>query len=429
MSITRRELFGIPLAFAFAGMSNTGRSEEKKKIAVVITAYYPVSHADGIVGRLLDGYYYNGKHYDPRVQVVSMYVDQFPDNDMSRDKAAEHGIKIFSSIREALTMGDRDLAVDGVVLIGEHGNYPWNEKGQHLYPRYNFYKQIIEVFRESGRAVPVFTDKHLSYDWDEAKWMYDQAHGLNFPLMAGSSLPLTWRFPPLELEFGIPVKKVVALWYGGKESYGFHALEMLQCMVERRKGGETGIASVRCLEGLQVWEWTDANPWAERLLERSLACCPDRKSGSLRDNVKEPILFLLEYDDGLQAALYRLNGHLGTWAFAADINGNNESVSTQFWVRSGRYLHSQFSGLVFFIEQMMLTGQTSYQVERTLLTTGALAALMKSSFQDGRLIEKGCIVKTPYLTIPYRAPEKSLFTREEVTDWEKVRSAVKRTSG
>jgi len=296
------------------------------------------------------------------------------------------------------------FSVEGVVIIGEHGNYPFNEKGQHLYPRYDLFSQVVDVFREAGVSVPVFCDKHLSYDWNKAKRMYDWSRELRFPLMAGSSLPLAWRIPPLELEFGAPVERAVVCFYGGKESYGFHALESLQCMVERRHGGESGIQAVRCLEGPAVWEWSGANPWAARLLDAALARCPDKKPGSTRDTVREPVLFVLEYRDGLQGAAYLLNGHITTTGFAASLRNSETPVSTRIELQSGRPF-GHFSPLAYYIERMMITGKPSYPVERTLLTTGALAALMDSSFRKGERLD------TPHLAVSYSAPRQSLYNR------------------
>ena len=323
---------------------------------------------------------------------------------MSRGLAAKHPFKIYPTVREALTLGGDTLAVDGVVLIGEHGDYPDNEKGQKLYPRYPLYQQIVEVFRASGRSVPVYCDKHLSTEWAKARQMYDEARELKFPLMAGSSLPVTWRRPPLELEMEAPVQRAVTAFYGGKEAYGFHALEALQCIVERRQGGETGIAAVECVEGPAVWAWTGANSWAGRLLDAALARSETRKPGSPRENVKEPILFRVEYRSGLQAAVYILNGHCQDCTFAADIAGRPEPASTEIWLQPGRPF-SHFSALVHYIEQMIVSGREPYPPERTLLTTGALAALMDSH---------GHRVETPHLAIAYRAPARSLFARGPV---------------
>jgi hypothetical protein len=398
-NISRRHLLKAAPALTWPALADA-----KKRIATLITEYRLNSHADVIVGRLIEGYEYDGKRREPTVQVVSMYTDQVPNNDMSRGLAAKYPFKIYPSVREALTLGGERLAVDGVVLIGEHGNYPENEKGQKLYPRYPLYQQIIEVFRASGRSVPVYCDKHLSTEWTKAKQMYDESRELRFPLMAGSSLPVTWRHPPVELEMGAPVEHAVSVFYGGKEAYGFHALEALQCMVERRKGGETGIAAVECVEGTGVWTWTEANAWAERLLDAALACSETKKAGTPRQNVQEPILFKLEYRSGLAAAVYMLNGHCQDCTFAASINGRSEPVATEIWLQPGRPF-SHFSALVHYIEQMIVNGREPYPPERTLLTTGALAALMDS---------KGHPVETPHLAITYRAPSRSLFARGPV---------------
>lgn len=400
---SRREWMGLALPLAAA----SAYAAPRKKIATVITEYRRNSHADVIVGRLLEGYEYNGRRQAPQVDVISMYTDQVPKNDMSRAMAAKHGVRICTTVRDALTMGGGKLAIEGVVLVGEHGNYPENEKGQKLYPRYELYKQIVDTFRETGSSVPVFCDKHLSYDWEKAKWMYDQSHALHFPLMAGSSIVMTWRRPPVEIALETPVEKSVTAFYGDREAYGFHALEANQCMVERRKGGETGVRAVTCVEGAGVWKWTDGNPWAGRLLESALARCEGRKPGSPRELVKEPILFIVEYASGLESAVYLLNGLIEQAGFAASIRGVAEPVSTELWLQPARPF-SHFSGLVHYIEQMIVTGRPAYPVERTLLTTGTLAALMDSRYRHYQRIE------TPYLDVSYKAPRESLFSRGPV---------------
>ena len=393
-----------------SGTTHRSYGQASKKIAVIITEYRRNSHAEVIIGRLLEGYSYYGKNVIPRVKVVSMYTDRVPANDMSRVKAAQYGVTIYNTVRDALTLGTNNLAVDGVVIVGEHGNYHWNLKEQHLYPRWWLYKQVIDVFHRTHSTVPVFCDKHFSVDWDEAKWMYNQSRELGFPLMAGSSVPLAWRRPELELEIGTPVNKVVMTSYGGKEAYGFHALEALQCMVERREGGETGVVSVQCLEGPPVWNWTDSHPWAETLLNKAIAQCPEVKKGSPRDTVKRPILFLIDYRDGLQAAVYTLNGHLSSWAIAAQIQGQPNPVSLLFNLQNERP-YGHFSSLVHYIEELVITGKEAYPVERTLLTTGVLSALMNSSYYDGRKLEEGRRIDTDLLNISYLPPTESFFNR------------------
>src|SRR5439155_23675439 len=164
---------------------------------------------------------------------------------------------------DALTLGTGKLAVDGVLLIGEHGDYPYNPKGQKLYPRHEYFQQIVKVFEKSGKTVPVFCDKHLSYDRTKAADMVATAKKMGFPLMAGSSLPVTWRRPELELPLGVKLKDALLVSRGELEIYGIHALEALQCMVERRftnadpKPAPQGVAAVTCFQGDAVWKAAD----------------------------------------------------------------------------------------------------------------------------------------------------------------------------
>jgi len=172
----------------------------RPKLAGICTTYYKHSHAQHIIDRFLDGYGWNGEHHRPEMDLVSLYVDQVGDNDLSLERASRHReLKMSKNIADALTLGGSKLAVDGVVLVGEHGRYPRNEKGQTKYPRWEFFEQIVKVFRDSGKSVPVFNDKHLSWNWEWARKMYDTSRELGFAFMAGSSLPVTWRTPSVEM--------------------------------------------------------------------------------------------------------------------------------------------------------------------------------------------------------------------------------------
>ncbi|MDQ3701757.1 MAG: hypothetical protein M3442_12675, partial [Chloroflexota bacterium] len=243
-------------------------SDARKTVAAVVTEYRHMAHAENIVNKLLEGYLLHWVHVPPRVRVAALYMDQVPPDDIGRDLAAKHGVPIFPSVKEALTLGGERLAVDGVVLLGEHGNYPLNEKGQRMYPRRRFFEETVAVFRQSGRVVPVFNDKHLAYNWEDARWIYDTATTLGVPMMAGSSMPLSFRAPPLEVPLGAEVEEIVVVADGGIESYGYHALEIAQCLAERRQGFETGVAAVRCLTGDAFWRAMDAgDQWSRDVQE------------------------------------------------------------------------------------------------------------------------------------------------------------------
>ncbi len=151
---------------------------------------------------------------------------------------ARYGIPLVKSVEESLTLGGENLAVDGVLLIGEHGDYPFNEKGQHLYPRRELFEKIVNVFRKTGKTAPVYNDKHFSYSWENAEWMYRQSQELGFPMTAGSSVPVAWRRPALSFRPGIELDSALSVGFAGEESYGFHTLEVLQSFVERRRSGD-----------------------------------------------------------------------------------------------------------------------------------------------------------------------------------------------
>src|SRR5205085_5609327 len=249
----------------------------------------------------LDGFAPDGKE-KPGLRLASLSVDQFPQDDLSRGLAARHGFRLCGSVAEALTLGGETVAVDGVLIIAEHGDYPDNEKGQKLYPRRKFFAAVADVFRRAKRSVPVFVDKHLSATWDDAKWVYDTALELFCPLLAGSSIPLTWRRPKLMLPKGCDLTAAVQLGYGPFEGYGFHALEGLQCMAERRSGGETGVKAVTCLRGPAMWEAMAAGRFSQALLEEAIRRAPAHAVGDYKElsaKAEDAGVILVEYRDGL----------------------------------------------------------------------------------------------------------------------------------
>ncbi|MGA2577696.1 MAG: hypothetical protein ABSH24_16885 [Bryobacteraceae bacterium] len=396
-------------------------SSNRPKLAAVVTTFFKYSHAQHIVDRFLDGYGWNGAHHYPPMDLVSLYVDQVGQNDLSRERARRHPtMKICPSIADALTLGGSKLAVDGVVLVGEHGNYPRNEKGQTRYPRHEFFEEIVKVFRTSGHAVPVFNDKHLSWNWEWARQMYDTSRELRFGFMAGSSLPVTWRIPSVEMPLGSRVSEALCIGYGGVDSYDFHALEAIQCMVERRRGGETGVESVQAYRGDNFWSALREGVWPRQLMDaaltRSHTLTPARKDftdifptdDDMRRLVADPVAYRYEHADGLKCTMLLMSGLVRDFNFAAYVNGSQDPWSTQMYLPmpDGRTtLANFFSPLVNNMEKLFLTGRAPYPIERTLLTTGLTAAGIESLYLGQKRFE------TPHLAIHYQPTKESTFWR------------------
>jgi hypothetical protein len=393
----------------------------RPKLAGVVTTYFKYSHAQHIIDRFLDGYGWNGAHHRPPMDLVSLYVDQVGATDLSRERLKRHPeVKGCSTIEEALTLGGSKLAVDGVVLVGEHGNYPRNEKGQTQYPRYEFFEQIVKVYRYSGKSVPVFSDKHLSWNWEWARKMYDTSRELGFAFMAGSSLPVTWRTPSVEMPLGSRITEALCVCYGGVDSYDFHGLETIQCMVERRRGGETGVRAIQAYRGDPFWAALREGVWPRPLMEaalsRSHTLTPPRtgfnhilpSDDDMRRLVKDPVAYRYEHADGLRCTVLLMNGLVKDFNFSAYVNGAREPWSTQMYLPmpDGRTtLANFFSPQVNNVEKMYLTGKPAYPVERTLLTTGLTAAGVDSLFRGQTRVE------TPHLAIRYQPPKESTFWR------------------
>jgi hypothetical protein len=373
-----------------------------KTVAAIVTEYRKWSHADVILTKILKGYNLDGGP-GPNLRLASLYVDQFPSNDLSRPYAKQHGFQIFETIEGALTLGGNKLAVDGVLCIGEHGAYPANARGQRLYPRRRFFEGVIGTFEKYKKTVPIFNDKHLAATWADAKWMMDKARELYIPLLAGSSLPVTWRRPPLSLPKNCQLVGAVQVGYGPFEGYGFHALEALQCMVERRRGAETGVRAVQCLQGEVMWQALDQGRWSTRLLEAALAVVPAHAKGDYRQltsKTEDAGLLLLEYRDGFQAAVALMNGWAyegdgGAFTFAGQLNGHPRPAATLFYLQQPDPF-GHFAYLLKAIDNMIQTGHAPYPVERTLLTTGILDAIMTSKAERHRRVE------TPHLAIAYQ---------------------------
>ena len=379
--LTRRH-FLQTTALAAAAPAN-----QPKRIAIV-AATYP-----RLADRFLVGYPYAGAWHKPDMRVVSLYTGQ----KMEGDRAREFGFQVYPTVSEALRCGGKALAVDAVICSG-------------------FLAECIQVFEQDGHAVPVFQDAQLSPSFEKAKAMLEASRRLRFPLLAGSSLPVTWRLPAIDLPAGCKIEE--ALMVGEGDAMDFHALEALQCMVERRHGGETGVKAVQLLEGDAVWRAEDDGRYSKALLTSALSrsdtplglTVKDGRtqdlvaSGELRKLARKPAAYFLEYRDGLRATLLMLDGAIQDFNFAARLGGVPQIQSTQF-LMTPEPNATYTACLAHKIEEMIESGTAPYPADRTLLAGGILESCQASKLKDyGRL-------ETPHLNVAYAAPQRSQFAQ------------------
>jgi hypothetical protein len=410
-SFSRRDWIKVASAAAsttcFA--SHSGAAETPRpKVAAVFTEFRLRSHAFHILTSLMGPYLFRGKWTDPGVDVVSFYADQFPNGDMAREASERFKVPLFKTIDEALCLGGKTMAVDAVALIGEHGRYPRNELGQTMYPRKQFFDQIVAVVERSGKPVPVFNDKHLSYRWDWAKAMYDDARRLSMPFMAGSSVPLAERRPPIEFPKDAVVEEAVSIHGGGIESYDFHALEVMQSLIEARRGGETGVKQVQLLSGDACRVAMNEGRFSSELVTAAMNA--ERNAGMRRRPTlrfpEEPFTprhaVLVTYKDGTRGTALTVGSGGDRWNFACKLRGRAEPLATAFY--SGPWGNwNLFNALSGAIAHFFRTRKAPYPVERTLLVSGILDAAMHSNAASGQPID------TPELDFAYAPQDFSAF--------------------
>jgi hypothetical protein len=471
--LTRRRFFRYsalaPATLEFSRSAFAQASGEPSRaplrLAIIGSTYHYGSDLQTIADRFLIGYPFEGDWHIPNVQVVSLYVEPKPQAeegapvrqraqedrrtrvtqrpmvaqsvqlraaagrraaaapaaeeesgplaDLSVSRSKEFGFRLCANIPEALRAGGDQLAVDAVLAVVE-GDYPRNSKGQILYPRYDFFEQCAQVFEEDGRAVPYFNHESLSFSFREAQTMVATAERLKFPMLAGSSLPVTWRLPDIDIPMGAKIQEAVMVGFGGRD---FDALEAMQCMLERREGGESGVKAVQLLEGDDVWAAGDSGRWSKELLSSALSRSDaplgltllDGRlqdmvaSGVLPQLVKDPAAWCVEYNDGTRATLLMLTGADRNFTFSARVVGRG-LVATQFFQSPAPNV-TYSANLAAKIEQMFMTRVAPYPVHRTLLTSGIHEACLASRARLNARLE------TPHLAVKYRPPTESQYAR------------------
>lgn len=404
----RRTFLKTASAVPAAGLANRARPGAKR-LAILASRWTPGSPARQVADRFLIGYPREGRWRRPSLKVVSLYVDQAPEADQSRERAAEFGFRIYPSVAETLRCGRDRLAVDGVlILAGQGADSSTPPSGPDLL------EPMLRVFEEDDRAVPVYWDEPLGLS--QARKMVEASRQLGFPVLAGSSLPMTWRLPPLELPAGCRVEQALMVGIGSRRSDRYRVLETLQAMLERRRGGETGVRSVQSVAGQAVWRAGNSGRWSRELLQAAVARSDSLQGQTLKDGrprdlvdsgelprlVEHPEACLVDYSDGARAAVLMLDGAVGDFTFAARLRDLSEVPSTQFLLppepnRAGS------ACLAARIEDLIQSGRSPIRPERAWLASGILDRWMESRKK------KGVTLETPELMLEYRPPAESCF--------------------
>jgi hypothetical protein len=240
---------------------------------------------------------------------------------------------------------------------------------------------------------------------------------LGFPFLAGSSLPVTWRLPAIDMPFDAPLVESVCVGYGGVDSYDFHGLETAQCMSERRQGGEVGIESVHAIRGEKMWEVLAA---PDREVTRRLIVAALCRSHNLpvkggyptdpvtfewaREALPGTLAYFIQHRGGFRTTL--LLAPIRDFNYAGLRSDTNEIVSCQMYLpmpTQSATTADFFNPLARHIETLVLENRAPYPVERTLLTSGMVIGGVESLYR-GQVL-----VPTPEMEVRYQGPRESTF--------------------
>ena len=221
--------------------------------------------------------------------------------------------------------------------------------------------------------------------------MVDDAHRLGFPLLAGSSLPVTWRLPDLELPLGCRIEEALMVGCGGIRPDGLPRPRGHAVHDRAPRGGETGVQAVQMVEGDAVWRAGEEGGALARTADVGAVAQrhPRRPDGGgwphagpgrqrrIAPARAKPAAYFVEYRDGLRTTLLMLNGAVSDFCFACRLAGVEDPQSTQFFLSPTPNV-TYSACLVAKIDEMITTGRSPIPAERTLLAGGILESCLDS---------------------------------------------------
>jgi hypothetical protein len=385
----------VVLAVLFLGRSpSTGAPSGTKRIAFLVDSWHPISHADVIGVRFFEGYRMGGRTYTSPVTVSTLYQSEPRPNQMGPQLASKYGVKLASSVAEALLDDPRApqprLAVDGVLVAVRTPlptSAPTGESGQ-----FRVFKETMAAFDRAGSRVPVFVDKNLAATWDESQAIMSEAAKRNVPVMAGSVVP--WVPPDPAPPSGRRATIGIAVASAPYHLYAIHVAELLQAFMETRASREVGVTSVREV-GSNYWSMPDKERWGEDVMRALLPTARTRnpRFGGGGDG---SWIVLVQYGDGARGVVALIPRAFDDLEFLLGARYDGQSAPYLGSVLLGKAPYDHFGYLAHGLIQFYTTGKSPVPAERTLLSTGISLFGMRSREAGGQA------VSAPSLAVSYQ---------------------------
>ncbi len=372
-------------------MAGSAENLEILKLAVLVEELTPGSPAQQLLDRFLIGYPRQGEFWKPRFKEVVLHGVSDVSEEVAR-RRKDHGLKAAESLAEAMKGA-------GAVLIIPR----WAAARG---PAADLLARALET-AEPGALLFVYG--RIAGSFKEARELWDKAMGRKVRFFSGTYLPFTWRLPPVEVPRGAAVQEALLVAVGEPWEAEILGIDGLAALVERRRGGEAGIRSVKFLSGEEVWKAERDGAFSRDLLAAAISRSDTPQGDPVRDGrtqdlaglglipklAADPKAYLFEHDDGLRSALLVLNGAVADYNFALRLEGG-KVLSAQLYRPPAPGAH-QFSALAQVVESSWTELSSLYFSGRGVFEASLHAHLKGSRLRPGVAVQNPNPTEMSYL--------------------------------
>ena len=368
-----------------------------RKIAFLLDEFSAPSPAQQLLDRFLIGYPRDGALRKFDDAEVSAYLTVSSESNFGM-REEDYDLEVARTAEKAVA------GADAVVIVSRRPGALANEA---------FLKIALEQAPEGAAC---FVHGVLANSLPSARNFATRAAARRIALLAGTPLCVTWRLPEVDLIPGTALTEALIVvqvnplsgqppaTLGGAE---LQALDGLLPVIERRRGGESGIRSVRFLEGKNLWRAGEKGLWSWPLLAAALSRSHTPQGDPVQDGrtqdlaglglvpklARNPRGWLLEHRDGLRTSILVLDGVVADFNFAVRTQ-SGDVLSAQLF-RAPTPAEHHFSRLAAVMEDFFRGSRAPWPVERNLLVAGLLEKFGKPASLTGQRLE------TPELNIAY----------------------------
>ena len=364
---------------------------ELRKIAFLFEEFAPATPGQQLLDRFLIGYPRDGEFHDPRIPVVAAHLMLGVNAPELDDRADDYDLTPAETVEAAVA------GADAVVVVPRRPGGLANERFVEL------------ALQQAPAGGACFVYGALCNRLARGQEFARVARERNLELRSGASLSLTWRLPPVELPWETPLADALVVAQGPFPGAEMQALDALAPVIERRRGGESGVRRVYYLEGEAVWRAGDRGLWSWPLLAAALSRSDSPQGDSVLDGrtqdlvglgqvpklARQPRALALEHEDGLRTTVLTLDGVVADFNFA--VRAVDGAVVSAQLFRAPPPGEQHFSLLAAALEDWFRGGPPGWPLERGLLIAGLLETFAQPAARDPRG------VATPDLRIKYRA--------------------------